>query len=64
MEIKPAILAKSLEELKDKLGKIENLVNFFHLDIADGIFVPNTTIGLGEFEQIETNPQDGEAESS
>lgn len=56
VEIIPAILAKSREDLLDKLVIVEPYVKRAHLDIADGIFVPNITIqGFEEVEETETN---------
>lgn len=55
-EIIPAILAKTKEELLDKIIIVEPYVKRVHLDIADGIFVPNTTFdGYEEVEEIETS---------
>ena len=56
VEIIPAILVKTKEEFLDKILAVENLTERVHLDIADGIFVPNMTIsGFEEIESIETN---------
>jgi len=55
IEIIPSILVKTKEELVEKIKAVEPYVQRIHLDIGDGIFVPSTTIGLSEFEQIETN---------
>ena len=55
-EIIPAILAKTKEELLDKIIIVEPYIKRVHLDIADGIFVPNTTLdGYEEVEEIETS---------
>ncbi|MDP3731189.1 MAG: ribulose-phosphate 3-epimerase [bacterium] len=54
-EIIPSILVKTKEELLEKISAVEQLVERVHLDIADGIFVPNMTIaGFSEIETIET----------
>ena len=42
-EILPAIIAKDINELKDRLSQVEGLVSFVHLDIMDGVFVPPET---------------------
>lgn len=55
IQIIPSILVKTKEELVEKIKAVELFVERIHLDVADGIFVPNTTVGLAEFEQIETN---------
>ncbi|MBU0527565.1 ribulose-phosphate 3-epimerase [Candidatus Micrarchaeota archaeon] len=46
LEIIPAILVKSREELLSRIALIQDHVNIIQLDIMDGEFVPNKTIGL------------------
>lgn len=43
MKIKviPAILAKTLAEIEEKIKKVSNLVDWVQLDVADGVFVKN-----------------------
>ncbi len=54
-EIIPSILVKTKEELLNKILAVESLVERIHLDIADGIFVPNMTIsGFSDLRDIET----------
>jgi len=56
MEIVPAILAKTREELEQAIRKIEPHTERVHLDILDGGFTPDKTIlGYVELEQIKTN---------
>ena len=56
MEIVPAILAKTREELEQAIRKIELHTERVHLDILDGGFTPDKTIlGYVELEQIKTN---------
>ena len=56
VEIIPSILVKTKEEFLNKILAVENLTERVHLDIADGIFVPNMTIsGFEEVESIETS---------
>lgn len=56
MEIIPSILVKTREELIEKIIAVEPHVERAHLDIADGIFVPNMTIlGIEETEGLDTN---------
>jgi len=54
-EIIPAIIAKSFEELEEKIRAVEPYVDRIHLDIMDGLFVPNQTIdGAEELKNLET----------
>ncbi len=46
LEIIPAILVKSREELLSRIALVKDHVNIIQLDIMDGEFVPNKTIGL------------------
>jgi ribulose-phosphate 3-epimerase len=43
IEIIPAILPKSFEDLKQKMGLVAGIVPFVQIDVVDGIFVPNKT---------------------
>ena len=45
MEIIPAILAKSADEAERKLRLVEDVTDWIQLDVMDGHFVPNLTIG-------------------
>ena len=56
IEVIPSILVKTKEELLTKILAVEPHVERVHLDIADGIFVPNMTIaGFEEIEELDTN---------
>ena len=56
MKIIPAILAKTYEEFESMVRKIEPHADLVHLDIADGEFVPNKTIGgWEELKRIDTS---------
>ncbi len=46
VEVIPAILVKSREELLSQIEKVKQSVTSVHIDIMDNIFVPNNTIGL------------------
>jgi ribulose-phosphate 3-epimerase len=43
-QIIPAIIAKSQQELEDKINKVKDYVEIIQLDIMDGKFVPNNSI--------------------
>lgn len=47
-KIVPAILAKSKEEYQSRLTTVRQLTDRFQVDIIDGEFVDNRTIGLDE----------------
>lgn len=56
IEIIPAILVRTREELEAVIHKLEPYTERVHLDIADGIFVETKTIdGFEDIEQIQTN---------
>ncbi len=46
VDVIPAILVKSREELLEYIEKVKPSVTTVHIDIMDNIFVPNKTIGL------------------
>lgn len=43
IEVIPAILEKNFTEIEKKMKRIETLVDWVQIDVADGILVPNTT---------------------
>jgi len=46
IEIAPSILSADFARLADEIGEVESAgVNIVHLDVMDGHFVPNITIG-------------------
>ncbi len=55
VEIVPAILVKTAEELNEKIREVEQFVNRIHIDIMDGKFVPNTTIQPEKIKEIKTD---------
>jgi len=51
-EIIPAILTNNLQDLKRKLEKLIGLFGWVQIDLMDGKFVPNTSIGLEELARV------------
>ncbi len=45
MEVSPSILTCDFSKLKEDLDEIKSLVKYIHIDVMDGIFVPNLTFG-------------------
>jgi len=43
MEIIPSIIAGNFDEVREKIARVENLVDWVELDVMDGAFVPNVT---------------------
>lgn len=53
IEINPSILSADFARLADEIAQIESAgVNMVHLDVMDGHFVPNITIGPGVIEKL------------
>ncbi len=48
IEVVPAILEKTFEDVQKKVQLIKPLTNFIQLDVMDGVFVPNTTFNNPE----------------
>lgn len=51
-EIVPAILVKSREELLKKIEIVKPYVKKVQIDVMDGVFVPNKTIGIEELREL------------
>ena len=43
LEIIPAIIPESVEDLSEKLSRVAGLVSVVQIDFVDGVFVPNAT---------------------
>ncbi|MFP4456192.1 MAG: ribulose-phosphate 3-epimerase [Clostridia bacterium] len=46
MKISPSILAADFANLESDIKKVENSADALHLDVMDGVFVPNISFGL------------------
>ncbi|MEK6979643.1 MAG: ribulose-phosphate 3-epimerase [Candidatus Micrarchaeota archaeon] len=57
IEIIPAILVKSREELMSRLAAVSNYVKTVQIDVMDGKFVPNTTIGADDLKDLPSGIQ-------
>jgi len=55
IEIVPAVLVKTAEELKQRVKEVEPFVNRVQIDIMDGEFVPNKTIQPENMKDFKTN---------
>jgi ribulose-phosphate 3-epimerase len=51
-EVIPAILVKKREDLLHRISLVRGLVKEIQLDIMDGIFVPNKTVGLKDLKDL------------
>ena len=51
-QVVPSVLTKDPEDLERKIRILEPLVDVIQLDIMDGEFVPNTSVGVGEIQRV------------
>nr|WP_276318693.1 hypothetical protein [Marinitoga lauensis] len=45
MKIYPSILAADFSKLGEEIKNVENNIDGIHLDVMDGLFVPNISLG-------------------
>ena len=51
MDIVPALLVKTAPELTEQITKLSEHYTHFQIDIADGEFVPNKTLGIDDLQK-------------
>src|SRR3989344_9350288 len=57
MDIYPSVLETTVEEFSASIMRLSPHFDYIQLDIADGIFVPNTTVQIEDIQKtIESHP--------
>ena len=57
VKIAPSLLAADFSKLGDEISRIEDHVEWLHLDIMDGHFVPNVSFGMPVIKSIRSKSQ-------
>lgn len=55
LEVIPAILTNDPKELEEKISRLEGLVKRVQVDVVDGVFAQNRSIGLEALTNIDTS---------
>lgn len=55
IEIVPAVLVKTAEELRQRVKEVEPFVKRVQIDIMDGVFVPNKTVQPEDMKDFKTD---------
>jgi len=56
LEVIPAVLVKTENELRESINKVRSHVKTIHIDVMDDKFVPNKTIGIQEINSYLADP--------
>ena len=54
-QIIPAILTNDIQDAKQKIAQLNDLVEWVQIDVMDNIFVPNTSIQISDLRGVVTN---------
>jgi ribulose-phosphate 3-epimerase len=60
-ELAPSIISADFSCLRESLGAVESFASSWHVDVMDGVYVPNLTIGpmaMTAIAKVSTLPQD------
>lgn len=55
MEVSASILSADFKKLDEEIKKVEKHLNYLHLDVMDGLFVPNISFGIPIIKSLKNN---------